>query len=117
LLARLRAYHWPGNVRELRNVVDAMVALADSDGLDIDDLPPELLAGGPSVPGSPASSVPADDASAAKDNLKSVERGAIFAQIRACGGNLTQAAKRLGIARSTLYLRLAEYREEPPPVG
>jgi transcriptional regulator of acetoin/glycerol metabolism len=117
LLARLRAYHWPGNVRELRNVVDAMVALADSDGLDIDDLLPELLAGEPSVPGLPASSVPADDASAAKDNLKSAERAAIFAQVRACGGNLTQAAKRLGIARSTLYLRLAEYREEPLPTG
>jgi sigma-54 dependent transcriptional regulator, acetoin dehydrogenase operon transcriptional activator AcoR len=117
LLARLRAYHWPGNVRELRNVVDAMVALADSDGLDIDDLSPELLADELSVPGSPASSVPADDASAAKDNLKSAERAAIFAQVRACGGNLTQAAKRLGIARSTLYLRLAEYREEPPPLA
>jgi transcriptional regulator of acetoin/glycerol metabolism len=78
---------------------------------------PELLAGEPSVPGLPASSVPADDASAAKDNLKSAERAAIFAQVRACGGNLTQAAKRLGIARSTLYLRLAKYHEEPPPTG
>jgi transcriptional regulator of acetoin/glycerol metabolism len=33
--------------------------------------------------------------------------------MRACDGNLTQAARRLGIARSTLYLRLAKYGRRP----
>ena len=41
------------------------------------------------------------------------ERQAILAQVRDCDGNLTQAARRLGIARSTLYLRLAKYGRRP----
>jgi transcriptional regulator with PAS, ATPase and Fis domain len=39
----LRAYHWPGNVRELERVMERAVALAGSDRLEIDDLPPALL--------------------------------------------------------------------------
>jgi transcriptional regulator with PAS, ATPase and Fis domain len=41
----LRAYHWPGNVRELERVMERAVALAGSDRLEIDDLPPALLGG------------------------------------------------------------------------
>ena len=46
-------------------------------------------------------------------DLREAERQAILAQMRACDGNLTQAARRLGIARSTLYLRLAKYGRRP----
>jgi len=41
----LRAYNWPGNVRELERVMERAVALAGSDRLEIDDLPPALLGG------------------------------------------------------------------------
>ena len=41
----LLAYHWPGNVRELERVIERAVALAGSDRLEIDDLPPALLSG------------------------------------------------------------------------
>jgi transcriptional regulator of acetoin/glycerol metabolism len=46
-------------------------------------------------------------------DLREAERQAILAQVRDCDGNLTQAARRLGIARSTLYLRLAKYGRRP----
>jgi sigma-54 dependent transcriptional regulator, acetoin dehydrogenase operon transcriptional activator AcoR len=114
LIARLRDYGWPGNVRELRNVVEAMVALAESDRLDESDLPPEIGAAKP-----PAAvlrgveAVPRDAVSRA--DLRSAERATILAQVAACGGNLTKAAERLGIARSTLYLKLREYRDEKGP--
>jgi transcriptional regulator with PAS, ATPase and Fis domain len=41
----LLAYHWPGNVRELERVIERAVALAGSDRLEVDDLPPALLTG------------------------------------------------------------------------
>ena len=41
----LLAYHWPGNVRELERVIEHAVALAGSDRLEVDDLPPRLLTG------------------------------------------------------------------------
>jgi len=41
----LLAYHWPGNVRELERVMERAVALAGSDRLEVDDLPPALLSG------------------------------------------------------------------------
>jgi transcriptional regulator with PAS, ATPase and Fis domain len=41
----LLAYRWPGNVRELERVMERAVALADSDRLQLDDLPPALLDG------------------------------------------------------------------------
>jgi transcriptional regulator with PAS, ATPase and Fis domain len=41
----LLAYQWPGNVRELERVIERAVALAGSDRLEVDDLPPALLTG------------------------------------------------------------------------
>jgi transcriptional regulator of acetoin/glycerol metabolism len=117
-LAALRRYPWPGNVRELRNVIETVVALAASDLLAEEDLPPQVLA--PLVDRPPQtlasrSATVADGSTAAiPGTLKSVERETILAQVAACGGNLTAAAKKLRIARSTLYLRLAEYGYSRP---
>ena len=41
----LQAYHWPGNVRELERVIERAVALAASDAVELEDLPPSLLGG------------------------------------------------------------------------
>lgn len=92
--AALAGYGWPGNVRELRNMVDMLVAMKGGDGpVDVSDLPPE------------AREQPARPSGAS--DLKAVEEAAIRAAVDACGGNLSRAARRLGIARSTLYMRLA----------
>lgn len=97
---RLRGYGWPGNVRELRNVIDSIIALSTSNCLGEHDLPPEIRFQTPAAAPSPPETAP---------DLKAIERIAILTEIQACGGNLTKAAARLGVARSTLYLRLAEY--------
>ncbi|MDI4666325.1 sigma-54-dependent Fis family transcriptional regulator [Xanthobacter autotrophicus] len=96
--AALMAYAWPGNVRELRNVVDMLVAMGGTGGgaeplIDIADLPQEIREG-------------ATETARATD-LRAVEEAAIRAAVDACGGNLSRAARRLGIARSTLYMRLS----------
>ncbi|QTL02227.1 sigma-54-dependent Fis family transcriptional regulator [Aquabacter sp. L1I39] len=90
----LAAYGWPGNVRELRNMVDMLVAMKRGEGeVDMVDLPPEVRE-------EPARTIGVGD-------LKAVEEAAIRSAVDACGGNLSRAARRLGIARSTLYMRLA----------
>jgi transcriptional regulator with PAS, ATPase and Fis domain len=38
----LRAYQWPGNVRELQRVIERAVALAETDSIELDDLPPQV---------------------------------------------------------------------------
>ncbi|MFG1374520.1 sigma-54-dependent Fis family transcriptional regulator [Xanthobacter oligotrophicus] len=96
--AALMAYAWPGNVRELRNVVDMLVAMGGTGGdegalIDIADLPQEIRE--------------ESTETAQATDLKAVEEAAIRAAVDACGGNLSRAARRLGIARSTLYMRLS----------
>ncbi|GGF62770.1 sigma-54-dependent Fis family transcriptional regulator [Azorhizobium oxalatiphilum] len=112
VLERLRRYAWPGNVRELRNVIDAMIALSDMNVIQLEDLPLELGALAPEEAQSVPIAVVALPAAALspQTDLRAAERATILAQVEACGGNLTEAARRLGIARSTLYLRLADYR-------
>ena len=95
LAPRLRAYAWPGNVRELENVCERLVVmlgqpprLTDSVYADAALECPELFS--PTVPAQ------AKDASA--EDLAEV--------LAACGGNRAEAARRLGISRSTLWRRL-----------
>ena len=106
--ALMMAYRWPGNVRELRNVVETTVALAESGLIEADDLPDEVRT---PTPGSDRSND--EQSPPVAGDLREAERQAILAQVRDCDGNLTQAARRLGIARSTLYLRLAKYGRRP----
>lgn len=99
----LKAHGWPGNVRELRNVADMLVAMTDpTRPIELDDLPADIRGPG---------AAPVEEGS----DLKSLERSAILAAVEACGGNLSKAAKSLGIARSTLYLRLAAWERESAP--
>jgi two-component system response regulator HydG len=94
----LTAYDWPGNVRELERVIERAVALAASERLELDDLPPALLAGYAEV------LVP---------SLKSGESmrawGSRYARIvlERCQNNKRQACRELGISYHTLqsYLR------------
>jgi sigma-54 dependent transcriptional regulator, acetoin dehydrogenase operon transcriptional activator AcoR len=106
VLRIFRLYSWPGNVRELRNVVENMILLGNSDHLRIDDVPMEVRE---QVSG-PVSGLSLDQQSpSVSPNLKLSERLAIEAAVAEASGNLTNAAKRLGIARSTLYRKLEEH--------
>jgi transcriptional regulator with PAS, ATPase and Fis domain len=95
----LLRYLWPGNVRELENALERAVALARSDRIGIDDLPPELGAAPPTVQ-------TADDVR----TLAEVEHDYIAAALRASGGNRAKAAERLGIGTATLYRKLKQAR-------
>lgn len=102
LLEALRAYDWPGNIRELRNVFEAMFALCEADVLDASQLPPSLMRAAQAQPAAPRAEL------GGSLQLDLLQRQAVLAAIERAGGNLSKAARALGIARSTLYVKLAQ---------
>ena len=98
VMAALRAHDWPGNIRELRNVVESLLALSPGAVITLADLPPDI---------SPVSaSVTPVRAPVA---LSEIESDALREAIQAEHGNLTRAAARLGIAKSTLYEKMKRH--------
>jgi len=91
---------WPGNVRELRNVLERMAILATDGILKRQHLPPAML-------GDPADGGAVQPAVAM--TLKSAEQQMVLAALRRAGGNVSHAARTLGISRATLYRRLSFY--------
>ncbi len=94
-LAYLQAYDWPGNVRELHNVVERATILANGNDITIADLP-ELGIASPE-PGS------------LKQRVEAFERAAIAEVLAQTGGNLSEAARRLGTSRATLQYKVSRY--------
>lgn len=98
--AAIQAASWPGNVRELEHALEAAAVLCDGPLVHASDLP-----------GDRAPRPTPGDAAAAPDNVRTlaeVERDAIAAALDVCGGNRSEAARRLGIGRNTLLRKLAE---------
>ena len=105
LLPRLDAYAWPGNVRELENVIERVALLyADDTSRAVGD--DELAAVMPELfqSGAPAPALPSRDLRAAR---AAREREHVQRVLAECRGNQSEAARRLGIGRSTLYRKLA----------
>ena len=108
---------WPGNVRQLCNEIQRVVARAE-DGLVItaEHLSPELrlMAGPATPPGSvatlsgPSVTVPLQDVTLA-DALAEVERRMIAEALRKHNGNISRAARELGLTRRGLYLKLGRH--------
>jgi sigma-54 dependent transcriptional regulator, acetoin dehydrogenase operon transcriptional activator AcoR len=107
-LVQLEDYGWPGNVRELRNTIESLVLTVPGDVIGLQDLPPEIR-GKTNAP-APANERP--DVLAARAGLSAREKSEfdqICQALQSTAGNATLAAKQLGIAKSTLYLKLKKY--------
>jgi propionate catabolism operon transcriptional regulator len=111
-LPRLDGYAWPGNVRELENVVERVAVLfahggaEDAGQEELRAVMPEVFEAGRG----PAAAAPADLRAARAAS----ERAAIDEAVRASGGNLAEAARRLGVGRSTLYRKIRPSGREAP---
>ncbi|WP_367889737.1 sigma-54-dependent Fis family transcriptional regulator [Burkholderia sp. S171] len=105
VMAVLRAYSWPGNVREMRNIIENLLLTSREEEVGLDELPAELLAETETV--STAEPVPLRSSS-----LEETERAAIARAVYGAHGNLAQAARSLGVSRSTLYRKLEIYQLE-----
>jgi two-component system response regulator HydG len=91
-------YRWPGNVRELEHVIERVLIMASGASVEAGDLPPEML---------PRAA--ADGKKGAKDTLDDAEKRHILRALEDCDGNQVEAAKRLGVARNTLWRKLKVY--------
>ena len=96
----LEAYSWPGNVRELRNVLERAALLTSGNTLHLSDLHFELAPTAIRAPQTPTD----------EDwlTLAEVERRHIVRILEKCSGKVPDAARRLGVPRSTLYDRLKQ---------
>ena len=124
-LERWRGYPFPGNVRELRNIVIRLGAKYAGQRLTLAELEPELDL--ESIQRGAAPEAGKDDGMLGQAlrhlqndgplNLDALleawERGYIEAALKLSGGNVSHAAKLLGINRTTLYSRMEERAAEP----
>lgn len=102
----LLTYHWPGNVRELSHAMEHAVLLATQALLRPQDLPMVHAA---ALSGETAASATPGDAAREQWNLYEVERQLIGRALQHTHGNLSQAARLLGITRDILRYRIEKY--------
>jgi len=98
-LQKLKSYNFPGNVRELQYSIERAVIMADDHTLKADDLIFSAL----------ESSVQDDLINGDDIQLSTLEKNAILRVIEKHNGNITRAAKELGLTRTALYRRLSKY--------
>jgi transcriptional regulator with PAS, ATPase and Fis domain len=95
---KLLLYHYPGNVRELQYAIERAVIMAESNILSASDI---LF--------SPIESAHMEMERLEFSNLGAVEKNTILKVIEKNNGNISKAAKELGITRTALYRRLSKY--------
>ncbi len=124
-LRRMLEYPWPGNIRELENIIERAVVIAGSDGDEMDlGVLPEALNPLDRTESRTATAVAREEtghrlAEMLQDNMdlktilsvttRDIEKFAITQILKEVRGNRTEAARRLGISRPSLYNKLREY--------
>jgi len=115
--AAMRTFAWPGNLRQLRSVLVAATAMLDDDECTIDwrhlpdDVRGELQGTGPhrtTATTRALTTTGPTPPTPATTNLRELSDHAIAQAIAASGRNMSEAARRLGISRNTLYRRLRQ---------
>lgn len=94
-LAAARRYSWPGNIRQLYNVLQNALSQRPRRPVDVVGLPAEVVSGPSSV---------------GTRRIEVLELKAILEELDHVGGNMSQAAQRLGLSRATVYRRLRRLR-------
>jgi DNA-binding NtrC family response regulator len=105
VLPVLERYSWPGNVRQLINAVDRAKTLAETNVIELRNLPAEIVGRivRPSLP-SPGSDV----------DLETLNRLHVAEVYRRHNGNKARTARALGIGRRSLYRLLEKYHIDQP---
>ena len=102
-LEALKQRPWPGNVRELQNVVERALLLTDDAVIGAEDLPGDVLRLPRAAAEPPVGLLPGQTLADARDAFERRLVGQVLAE---CRGNVSRAAERLGLDRTTLHRRL-----------
>jgi two-component system response regulator HydG len=104
----LLKYPWPGNIRELENVIERSIILVQGEYITIRELPPALqsLVQSEQVDSAEKST---GELLVGELTLKDIEKQMILQALEETGGNKSETARRLGITRRTLKLKLKKY--------
>lgn len=105
-IAALQRQQWPGNVRELRNLLERCTLLAEGGPIDAELV--EHLIDAPTAIGSPADLQRGASRSLGQ-SVEALEVREIGMALAACQGSATEAARRLGISRTTLYKKARHF--------
>jgi DNA-binding NtrC family response regulator len=97
-MEKLKKYSFPGNVRELQYTIERAVIMSDKDTLEADDL---IF--------SPLESASEKISETDELKLSTLEKNTILKVIEKHSGNITKAAKELGLTRTALYRRISKY--------
>jgi len=96
-LKKLHEHNWPGNVRELQHAIERAIIMSDSDVLEADDF---ILSN---------SRRSKDELEIDTYDLETIEKNVIQKVLKQNQGNVTQAADKLGLTRTSLYRRMEKY--------
>jgi DNA-binding NtrC family response regulator len=110
----LLTYDWPGNVRELRTAIEHGVVMATGAKITVRDLPMAVRQASGLVLPRGISTAKAFGERINPLDLHETERKLILQALAATNGNVTAAAKRLGISRRTLHRKINEMNSEKP---
>jgi two-component system response regulator HydG len=102
-IRKLQQYDWPGNIRELQHVIERATIISENNTLQLEDFffladRPIEFSGGQDVSSGPAT-----------HNLDEVEKDTVQKAMAKYEGNISKAAKELGLSRASLYRRLEKY--------
>jgi len=103
-MRQLLEFSWPGNVRELENTIEHAVVLAKGRRIEITDLPAAIRQTKP------------DARSRRSRKFTDSEVELLLEVLGECSWNKKEAARRLGISRSTLYNKIRKYRLSQPTI-
>ncbi len=95
-------FPWPGNVRQLEHAIEHAFVVCRGTTILLDHLPGDIVQYRPA---------PAPEPRA----RRALDREAVLAALTACGWNKAKAARRLGVSRTTLYRKIAEYEIQASP--
>jgi transcriptional regulator of acetoin/glycerol metabolism len=98
-IEKLKAYHFPGNVRELQYSIERAVIMCEGDEIHAEDIIFSPLETGRE----------ADDSPDRDLTLSTIEKNTILKVIEKHHGNISRAARELGLTRTALYRRLSKY--------
>jgi DNA-binding NtrC family response regulator len=104
----LMAYDWPGNVRQLESVIERALLLGEGEAIEVHDLPTAVRSGITSPGGPIALEIPDSGI-----DIEAVERALILKALEKAHGNVTRAARLLGLSRRTLQYRLEKMQAAP----